>query len=105
MQNIDKTLQTHKMDICKTTSNLLNAVQLLSNQEPVTQVLLYQVARGTRNSNAILGGSQIHTFQRGFLYQDGGVLTDANSRSAKFITTEIKASNGVIHVIDRVVLP
>jgi uncharacterized surface protein with fasciclin (FAS1) repeats len=77
----------------------------LSNQELVTEVLLYHVARGNRNSNAVLGSSRIRTLQRGFLFQDGGVLTDANGRSANIIATDIKASNGVIHVIDRVVLP
>ncbi|HUF00468.1 MAG TPA: fasciclin domain-containing protein [Anaerolineales bacterium] len=30
---------------------------------------------------------------------------DANGRTANIITVDIQASNGVIHVIDRVVLP
>jgi transforming growth factor-beta-induced protein len=83
----------------------ITAPQLLSNQELVTEVLLYHVARGNRNSNAVLGSSRIRTLQREFLFQDGGVLTDANGRTANIIATDIKASNGVIHVIDRVVLP
>ncbi len=83
----------------------LTADQLLSNQALVTEVLLYHVARGNRNSNAVIGSTQIRTFQRGFLLQDGGVLTDANGRTANIIATDIDASNGVIHVIDRVVLP
>jgi uncharacterized surface protein with fasciclin (FAS1) repeats len=32
-------------------------------------------------------------------------LTDVNGRTANIVTTDIQASNGVIHVIDRVVLP
>ena len=48
---------------------------------------------------------RIRTLQRGFLFQDGGVLTDANGRSANIIASDIPAANGVIHVIDRVVLP
>jgi uncharacterized surface protein with fasciclin (FAS1) repeats len=32
-------------------------------------------------------------------------LADANGRTANIIALDIKASNGVIHVIDRVVLP
>ena len=83
----------------------LTADQLLSNQALVTEVLLYHVARGNRNSNAVIGSAQIRTLQRGFLLQDGGVLTDANGRTANIIATDIDASNGVIHVIDRVVLP
>ena len=83
----------------------LTPQQLLSNKDLVTEVLLYHVARGNRNSDAILGSSRIRTLQRGFLFQDGGVLTDANGRTANIIATDIQASNGVIHVIDRVVLP
>lgn len=83
----------------------LSADQLLSDQDLVTQVLLYHVARGNRNSNAVLGSSRIRTLERGFLFQSGGVLTDENGRSANIIATDIQAANGVIHVIDRVVLP
>ncbi|MGB5190081.1 MAG: fasciclin domain-containing protein [Robiginitalea sp.] len=37
---------------------------------------------------------------------DGAVMvTDANGNSAKVTTTDVGASNGVIHVIDSVVLP
>jgi uncharacterized surface protein with fasciclin (FAS1) repeats len=83
----------------------LTAEQLLAEQELVTQVLLYHVARGNRNSNAVLGSPRIPTLEGGWLYQAGGVLTDENGRTANIIATDIKARNGVIHVIDRVVLP
>lgn len=83
----------------------LTADQLLSNQELVTKVLLYHVARGNRNSNAVLGSSRIRTLQGEFLFQDGGILTDTKGRTANIVATDIKASNGVIHVIDHVVLP
>ena len=80
------------------------ADQLLSNQALVTRVLLYHVARGNRDVEDVLESRRIRTL-RGFLFQDGGVLTDANGRTANIIATDIKASNGIIHVIDRVVLP
>jgi len=83
----------------------MTADQLLSNQELVTTVLLYHVARGNRDSADVIGSDRIRTLQRGFLFQDGGVLTDANGRSANIIATDIPAANGIIHVIDRVVLP
>ena len=83
----------------------LTAEQLLSNQALVTQVLLYHVARGNRDSAEVLASSRIRTLNGGFLYQSGGVLTDANGRVANIVAVDIKASNGVIHVIDRVVLP
>ena len=83
----------------------LTADQVLSNKALVTKVLLYHVARGNRDSVDVLASDRIRTLQRGFLFQSGGVLTDANGRTANIIATDIKASNGVIHVIDRVVLP
>lgn len=83
----------------------VTADQLLSNQELVTQVLYYHVLRGRRPSNAILGSKRLRTLQGGFLYQQGGVLTDNNGRTSNIIATDIPASNGLVHVISRVVLP
>ena len=83
----------------------VTADQLLSNKDLVTTVLLYHVARGNRDSSEVLDSSRIRTLQGGFLYQDGGVLTDARDRTSNIIAVDIQASNGVIHVIDRVVLP
>ena len=83
----------------------LTAGELLSDKALVTQVLLYHVARGNRDSAEVLASSRIRTLNGGFLYQNGGVLTDANGRTSNIIAVDIKASNGVIHVIDRVVLP
>ena len=83
----------------------LTADEVLGNQALVTQVLLYHVARGNRDSAEVLSSSRIRTLEGGFLFQSGGVLTDANGRTANIVLTDVKASNGVIHVIDRVVLP
>ncbi len=83
----------------------LTADQLLSNQALVTKVLLYHVVRGNRDYADILESSRIRTLEGGFLFQSGGVLTDANGRTANIIGHDVRASNGVIHIIDRVVLP
>ncbi|HSG43558.1 MAG TPA: fasciclin domain-containing protein [Anaerolineales bacterium] len=83
----------------------VSAGDLLSNQALVTEVLLYHVARGERDASDVISSSRIRTLQRGFLFQSGGVLTDANGRTANIIETDIPAANGVIHVIDHVVLP
>lgn len=83
----------------------VSAEDLLGNQDLLTQVLLYHVARGRRGSEAVLGSARIRTLQRGFLYQEGGVLTDQNGRTANIILPDVGAANGVIHVIDTVVLP
>lgn len=83
----------------------VTADQLLSDQKLLTRVLLYHVAFGRRDSAQVLASDRIRTLNGGFLYQSGGVLTDANGRTANIIAVDIKASNGIIHVIDRVVLP
>ncbi len=57
------------------------------------------------NSTAVLASDKIKTLEGGFLYQSGGVLTDENGRKSNIVTVDIMASNGIIHVIDRVVLP
>lgn len=71
----------------------------------LTDVLLYHVARGNRDSADVLDSSRIRTLNRGFLYQSGGVLTDNLGRNANIIVTDVPAANGVIHAIDAVVLP
>jgi uncharacterized surface protein with fasciclin (FAS1) repeats len=39
------------------------------------------------------------------MYVRGATLTDANDRISNIIAVDVQASNGVIHVIDKVVLP
>ena len=48
---------------------------------------------------------RIRTVERGFIYQEAGVLTDELGRTATITTVDIVASNGVIHIIDGVLLP
>ena len=83
----------------------LSVEDLLSDQEFITEVLPYHVARGRRYSSAVLGSERIRTYQRSFLMQDSGVLTDANGRTSNIIAVDIEAANGIIHVIDTVVVP
>jgi len=85
--------------------------EVLGNQELVTQVLLYHVARGRRDSGDVLDSEQIRTMQRGFLFpllNDMGAYIVDNSDltpNAKLGPIDIMASNGIIHVIDGVLLP
>lgn len=83
----------------------VSAEVLLGETELLTDVLLYHVAHGRQPSNAVLGKSQIRMLKGGFVYQSGGKLTDNNGREVGFVVTDIPASNGVIHVIDTVLLP
>ena len=74
-------------------------------QDFLTDVLLYHVVNGDRDSSEVLGSTRLRTVQGGILRQAGGVLTDNLGRQAAIIVTDVDASNGVIHAIGRVVLP
>ena len=93
----------------------LTAEELLGNEELLTDVLLYHVAPGERFSDDVLDSEQIRTLQGGFVFPlaEGGeffiVDGDADSPNARLLAAEelidIDASNGVVHVIDQVLLP
>ena len=67
-------------------------------------VLLYHVAPGQRFSSDVLDSSRIRTLSKGFLSPSvhGG---SAWINDARIVTPDVDASNGVIHVIDCVLLP
>jgi len=82
-----------------------NNIGTALSQEDLTDILLYHVARGRRNSEDVLDSTRIRTLYREFLFQDGGVLTDSLGRDATIIVTDVPAANGIIHAINAVVLP
>jgi uncharacterized surface protein with fasciclin (FAS1) repeats len=75
------------------------------DQEALTDILLYHVVTGRRDSADVLSSTRLRTLQGGILRQAGGVLTDNLGRKAAIIVTDVPASNGIIHAIDSVVLP
>jgi uncharacterized surface protein with fasciclin (FAS1) repeats len=74
-------------------------------QNVLTDILLYHVARGRRDAADVTTSSQIRTLYREFLSVSGAQLTDTQGRTANIIVTDVEAANGLIHVIDEVVLP
>ena len=67
-------------------------------------VLLYHVAPGERFSDDVVASTRIRTLSKGFLVpsvHDGGAYVN----DARIVAADIDASNGVIHVIDTVLLP
>ena len=83
----------------------VTAEELLSNKPLVSRVLRYHIVRDELDSTEVLASEHIRTWQGGWLHQSGGVLTDANGRIATIIDVDIQTTNGIIHVIDTVVLP
>jgi transforming growth factor-beta-induced protein len=67
-------------------------------------VLLYHVAPGERFSGDVLASARIRTLGKGFLVpsvHDGSAWVNG----ARIVAADVDASNGVIHVIDAVLLP
>jgi uncharacterized surface protein with fasciclin (FAS1) repeats len=75
---------------------------LLKDKAKLTAVLTYHVVPGTVMAKDVKAG-KVKTVQGGELTiaTTGGVTVN----NAKVIKTDVTASNGVIHVIDTVVLP
>jgi len=70
----------------------------------LTDVLLYHATAGRLLAADVLALEKIEMLNGDVLLQDGGVLTDNLDRKANIIVTDVEALNGVIHVIDAVVL-
>lgn len=86
------------------------------NKEQLTAVLTYHVVAGKITAknllkaiNASNGSFEISTVQGQILtasiYEGNVILTDANGNASTITSTDVTASNGVIHVINNVVLP
>ncbi len=75
---------------------------LLADKAKLTQVLLYHVAEGRKRSTDLTAGKLV-TVQGAAATVDlsAGVKID----NASVIAADVEASNGVIHVIDSVILP
>ena len=82
---------------------------LLANKPLLTAVLTYHVLPGNVERAGVPLGKAVTTVQGGIFKVDatGGalVITDGRNRTSTIRATDIAASNGVVHVIDRVLLP
>lgn len=86
------------------------------NKELLTGILTYHVVAGAVDAETLIGA--INSNNGAYTVEtvsgekleatlDNGavILTDANGNRATVVTTDVAASNGLIHVIDAVVLP
>jgi uncharacterized surface protein with fasciclin (FAS1) repeats len=88
----------------------LTKAQLLADKALLTAVLTYHVLPGRVDAAAVAGilGQPIATVQGGvFKIESAGGLkiTDGRNRVSTIVATNVPASNGVIHAVDRVLLP
>lgn len=80
--------------------------QLLANKPLLTKVLTYHVVPGRVLKADVPVGTPITTVQgEAFTVDAGLAITDRNGRKASITATDVLARNGVIHVIDTVILP
>ncbi|MBL0421789.1 fasciclin domain-containing protein [Ramlibacter sp. AW1] len=80
--------------------------QLLADRALLTQVLTYHVVPGRVLSSQVPVGVPITTVQgQTFTVSPTLAITDQRGRTARIIETDLLATNGVIHAIDRVILP
>jgi uncharacterized surface protein with fasciclin (FAS1) repeats len=78
---------------------------LLKDPEALTNILLYHVVQGKVTSDQVVGLTSADTVAGPAIKistKDGSVYLND---TVKVVTTDIEASNGVIHVIDGVLLP
>lgn len=87
-----------------------------ANKSKLSSVLTYHVVSGKLDSGAVVaaiekgnGTAEVKTIQGGILtamMKDGAVwLKDENGGMSKVVTVDLAGTNGVIHVVDGVVLP
>jgi uncharacterized surface protein with fasciclin (FAS1) repeats len=80
--------------------------QLLADTALLTKVLTYHVVPGRILKAGVPVGAPITTVQgETFTVNASLAITDQRARSANITATDVLASNGVIHVIDKVILP
>jgi len=83
----------------------LNAANIGSlPKADLTNILLYHVTTGRKDSGAVVGSDSIKMLNKGTITPSvmGG---SAYVNDSKILAVDIKTSNGIIHVIDTVLLP
>ena len=73
------------------------------NKDQLTSILTYHVVPGKVMSTDLTNGMEAETVQGSMvtIMTEGGVTVDG----ANVVTADVEASNGVIHVIDAVIMP
>lgn len=100
----------------KIDSNALNSLLEPSNKETLAGILTYHVVSGKLAAKDVVkaleagkGKVELTTLNGAILTavktDDGIFLKDANGNMSKIAKTDVMASNGVIHIIEDVVMP
>jgi len=68
-------------------------------------ILLYHVTPGRRDSKTVLSQQRLNTLSGGFIGQFGAQLIDSTDERANFVAIDVGTSNGIVHIIDKVLIP
>lgn len=88
----------------KVPSEALNGLLKPENKDKLTAVLTYHVVAGNVSSKQVVeltGATTVNGQRVDIKVEDGKVFVDG----AQVVTTDIECDNGVIHVIDSVIMP
>ena len=87
----------------------LTAEELLDDEELLNSVLTYHVVEGAVFSGDLEDGMEVVTLNGAILTinvtDEGVTVTDGNGNTYNVIAADVEASNGVVHIIDGVLLP
>ncbi len=89
----------------KLPAGTIDSLLLPENKDKLAAILTYHVVSGKVKAKDVVKLSSATTVQGGdvdIMVKDGSVVLNGNST---VVNTDIKTSNGVIHVIDTVIMP
>ncbi len=97
------------LDLTGTTTEqeAFGAVVALLGVDGTRDVISYHVAPGARTSDEVVPAERIRTITKDFITKDAGstVLVDGKGNAVNIIGVDNVVANGVVHVIDAVLLP
>ena len=68
-------------------------------------ILLYHVIHGERFAKDVVSSNRVRTLAKEFAFVDGATIGNSTYGYANIVAVNLDASNGVVHVLDKVILP
>ena len=87
-----------------TAADEMEAVAILAGSLDLGAVLAYHITEGVRNSNSVTGAKKLKMLDGNTISARMGFV-EAVGSDAEFVDTDVRAADGIIHVIDTVLLP
>jgi len=75
------------------------------SEQQLTGILTYHVSEGAKTAENVSSVDSLQTLNGQNITVQNGTLVDQTNTSANITVTDIQTSNGIIHVIDSVLIP